>query len=104
MDVMLEKAYAKESTSPAPLGKTWYICCHGVFNPNKPGKIRVVFDFSIEVGGESINRNLMTEPDLTNQLIGVLIRFQEEHVAIMTDIEAMFYQVKKQKSVTSMKI
>ena len=54
----------------------------------------MVFDCSAEVGGESINRNLLTGPDLTNQLIGVLIRFREEHVAIMADIEAMFYQVK----------
>ena len=54
----------------------------------------MVFDCSAEVGGESINKNLLTGPDLTNQLIGVLIRFREEHVAIMADIEAMFYQVK----------
>ena len=94
MDDMLTKGYAKKSASPAPLGKTWYIPHHGVFNPNKPGKIRVVFDCSAEVGGESINRNLLTGSGLTNQLIGVLIRFREEHVAIMADIDAMFYQVK----------
>ena len=38
--------------------------------------------------------NFLTGPDLTNQLIGVLIQFLEEHVAIMADIEAMFNQVK----------
>ena len=53
----------------------------------------MVFDCSAEVVGESINRNLMTGPDLTNQLIGVLIQSREEHVAMMADIEAMFYQV-----------
>ena len=42
---------------------------HSVFNPNKPDKIRVVFDYSSEVGGKSINRNLMTRPDLMNKLI-----------------------------------
>ena len=73
MDDMLAKVYAKKSTSPAPLGKTWYIPHHGVFSPNKPGKIRVVLDCSAEAGVESINRNLMTGPDLTNQLIGALI-------------------------------
>ena len=91
---MLTKGYAKKSTSPVPLGKTWYITHHGVFNTNKPGKIRVVFDCSAEVGGDSINGNLMTGRDLTNQLIRVPIRYREEHVAIMADIEAMFYQVK----------
>ena len=35
----------------------------------------------------------MTGPDLTNQVIGALIQFREEHVAMMADIEAMFYQV-----------
>ena len=54
----------------------------------------MVFDCSAEVGEKSINRNLVTCPDLTNQLIGVLIQFQEENVAIMADKEAMFYQVK----------
>ena len=91
MDDMLAKGYAKKSTSPAPLGKTWYIPHHGVFNPNKPGKIRVLFDCSAEVGGESVNRNLFTGLDLTNQLIGALIQFREEHVAITADIEAMFF-------------
>ena len=32
--------------------------------------------------------------DLTNQIIGVLLRFREEHVGVMGDIEAMFHQVK----------
>ena len=94
MDDLLAKECAKKSTSPAPLGKTWYILHHGLSNPNKPGKIRVVFDCSAEVGGESVNRNLVTGPELTSQLIGVFIRFREEHVAIMADIEAMFHQVK----------
>ena len=35
----------------------------------------------------------MSGPDLTNQIISVLIRFREEHIAFMADIEAMFYQV-----------
>ena len=42
MDDMLAKGYAKKSTSPVPLGKTCYITHHGVFNTNKPGKIRLV--------------------------------------------------------------
>ena len=35
----------------------------------------------------------MSGPDLTNQIIGVLVKFREEPVAVMTDIEAMFSQV-----------
>lgn len=33
-------------------------------------------------------------PNLTNSLIGVLVRFCQENVAIMADIEKMFHQVK----------
>ncbi len=36
----------------------------------------------------------MQGPDLTNTLVGVLNRFRQEPVAIMADIESMFYQVR----------
>ena len=32
--------------------------------------------------------------DLTNQLIGILMRFRTEEVGFVGDIEVMFYQVK----------
>ena len=35
----------------------------------------------------------MSGPDLTNQIIGVLIKFRKEPGAVMVDIEAMFYQI-----------
>ena len=37
---------------------------------------------------------LLQGPDLTNTLVGVLLRFRQEPVAIMADIESMFYQVR----------
>ena len=36
----------------------------------------------------------MSGPDLTNQIIGVLIRFRQEPIAIVADIELMYYQVR----------
>ena len=33
-------------------------------------------------------------PDLTNQLIGILMSFRTEEVAFLGDIEAMFYHIK----------
>lgn len=33
-------------------------------------------------------------PDLTSSLLGVLMRFGKESVAVMADIEAIFYQVR----------
>jgi len=61
-------------------------------------KIRVVFDCSCQYLGSSLNRVLLQGPDLTNSLVGVLIRFRQESIALMADIEAMFYQVRVPES------
>ena len=53
----------------------------------------MVFDCSAEFDGRSLNRELLTGPDLTNQIVGVLTRFQQNRIAFMADIEAMYYQV-----------
>ena len=74
-------------------GDVWFLPHHGVYHPKKPDKIRVVFDCSAEFKGESLNRHLLQGPDLTNNLVGVLIRFRQERTAIMCDIESMFHQV-----------
>ena len=39
------------------------------------------------------NLTLISGPDLTNQIVGVLTRFREDEIAFMADIEKMFYQV-----------
>ncbi|XP_070548923.1 uncharacterized protein [Ptychodera flava] len=75
-------------------GKVWYIPHHGVYHPKKPEKIRVVFDCSAKFQGVSLNNLLLQGPDLTNNLLGVLLRFRQEPIALMADIEAMFHQVK----------
>ena len=43
--------------------------------------------------GRSIIKDLLSGPDLTNQIIGVLTRFHEEKIAFMADVEAMYHQV-----------
>ncbi|XP_028316746.1 uncharacterized protein LOC114471941 [Gouania willdenowi] len=70
----------------------WYIPHHGVYHPHKPGKIRVVFDCSARFQETSLNDQLLTGPDLTNTLVGVLCRFRKGPIAIMCDIERMFHQ------------
>ena len=74
MDNLLRSGYAKRSGA-SPAAKTWYIPHHGVYHPSKPDKIRVVFDCIAEFQGISINKELLSGPDLTNQNIGVLTRF-----------------------------
>ena len=89
---LLEKGYARRCNE-TPIGKTSYIPHHAVYHPRKPGKIRVVFDCSAEFEGKSINKELLPGPDLTNQIVSILIRFHEEKAAVMADVESMYYQV-----------
>lgn len=70
----------------------WYIPHHGVYHPQKPNKIRVVFDCSAQYKYTSLNDHLLTGPDLTNTLVGVLCRFRKGPVAVMCDVERMFHQ------------
>ena len=63
-----------------------------MYHSSKPGRIRMVFNSSAKFKEVSLNKNLMSGPDLTNQIVGVLTRFCEEPVVIMGDIESMFHQ------------
>lgn len=74
-------------------GKVWYIPHHGVYHPQKK-KIRVVFDCGASFQHVSLNSHLLQGPDLTSTLIGVLTRFRKEPTVLMSDIEAMFHQVR----------
>lgn len=87
-----EKVPAKDLTYHHD--KVWYIPHHnGVYHPKKR-KIRVVFGCAASFQGTSLNTQLLQGPDLTSSLIGVITRFRKEPVVLMTDIEAMFHQVR----------
>ena len=74
-------------------GKLWYLPHNGVYHPAKPNKTRVVFDCNAEYAGRSINKELLVGPDLTNWIIGTVIRFRQEKKAFVAGIEKMFFQV-----------
>ncbi|KAK0141927.1 hypothetical protein N1851_020398 [Merluccius polli] len=74
-------------------GRTWYIPHHGVYHPKK-NTLRVVYDCGAGYQGTSLNSELLQGPDLTNSLVGVLLRFRREPVALMADIRSMFHQVR----------
>ena len=77
-------------------GQVWYISHHGVYHQQK-GKLRVVFDCAASFKDTSLNQELLQGPNLTNTLIGVLLRFRQEQIAFMADIESMFYRVQVQE-------
>ncbi|XP_052378933.1 uncharacterized protein LOC127931174 [Oncorhynchus keta] len=96
MEEMITKGYAEKVPQEQLLrekGKVWYIPHHGVHHKRK-GTIRVVFDCSSSYKGISLNSELLQGPNLANTLIGVLLRFRQEHIAMMADIEGMFHQVR----------
>lgn len=71
--------------------EAWYLPIFGVYHPKKPTQIRVVFDSSAKYDDVSLNDVLMTGPDLINSLLGVLLRFRKDLVAVTADIQQMFY-------------
>ncbi|XP_048245274.1 uncharacterized protein LOC125376895 [Haliotis rufescens] len=86
------KLMQEEIASVSP--RTWYIPHHGVTSPNKSGKVRVVFDAAAAYAGTSLNDNLLSGPDLVNNLFGVIQRFRLYQIALMADVEGMFHQVR----------
>jgi hypothetical protein len=98
MKGLIDKGFARKtpnvSTGTDKSVQRWYLPHHGVYHPQKPGKIRVVFDCSCSYNGVSLNRELLQGSDLMNTLIGVLLRFRQEPIAFMADIESMFCQVR----------
>ena len=98
MSSLLEHGFAEnvpETDINQSTGRTWYLPHHGVYHHRKD-KFRVVFDCSAKYLGTCLNDVLLQGPDLTNNLTSVLLRFRTEPVALTSDIEKMFYQVKVQ--------
>ena len=73
--------------------REWYLPHHPVVNPNKPGKVRRIINGAAKFHGASLNKSLLTGPDLLQNLIYVLLRFRQHPFAVSTDIEGMFLQV-----------
>ena len=95
MEDYIAKGYAR-IVQPAEQGttnKTWFLPHFAVKNPNKPGKMRVVFDAAAKSNGLSLNDCLLKGPDLYNSLVGVLFKFRERAVGFGGDIREMFLQV-----------
>ena len=91
MDKMFRNHHAEVAPQLKSTEERWYLPTFGVYHPQKPDQIRVVFDSSAQQDGISLNNVMLTGPDLNNSLLGVLIRFRKEPVAIVADIQQMFY-------------
>ncbi|XP_074026681.1 uncharacterized protein isoform X2 [Leptinotarsa decemlineata] len=74
--------------------KTWYLPHFGVVNPNKLGKLRLVFDAAAKSSGTSLNDHLLQGPDLLINLTAIIWKFCQKSIAFCSDIKQMFHQVR----------
>ncbi|XP_061166393.1 uncharacterized protein LOC133175314 [Saccostrea echinata] len=72
----------------------WYLPMFAVYHPKKPDNVRIVFDSSAKFQNVSLNSVLLQGPDLCNSLLGVLLRFRREKIAVTMDVEQMFHNFK----------
>ncbi|XP_061165703.1 uncharacterized protein LOC133174619 [Saccostrea echinata] len=94
MQKIIVHGHAEIASKIAVDSECWYLPLFGVYHPRKPESIRMVFDSSAKHEGLSLNELLIKGPDLTNNLLGVLLRFRRDEIAITGDIEQMFYNFK----------
>lgn len=93
MKEYVEKGYAHRAISAdldtADPRRIWFLPLGAVTNPNKPGKVRLVWDAAAKVSGVSLNNVLLKALDQLTLLPAVLIR----SFAVRADIEQMLHRV-----------
>ena len=72
----------------------WYLPHHPVEHKMKK-KVRRVTNAASVYKGRSLNKALLTGPDLLCSLVGLLLRFRQYKIAVTCDMEGMFMQVAK---------
>ena len=91
---LLNKGYAETVNNDQSDDTGWYLPHHPVLNPNKPVKVLIVLDCAAKYQSISLNDEVLQGPNLTNKLVGVLLRFRQGLIAVMGDIKAMYHQVR----------
>ena len=85
------EASQTEKAPKSLIKKMEYLRRHGIYHKQKQ-KICVVFDCSGRYNRVSLDDTLLHGPDLNNPLIGVLLRFMQNQVAISCDEEKMYHR------------
>ena len=96
---MLQRGVARKLTEEELKnwqGPKYYISHLAVVNPkSKSTPVRIVFNSSQNCNGSSLNAILAKGPDsFRNSMVGILLRWREENVAIVGDIKKMFHSVR----------
>ena len=91
MHKLFENGHAESIPSDDVCNEVWYLPIFSVSSPKKPDAVRIVFDSSAKFQGICLNDVLLKGPSLYNSLLGILLRFRREAIAITGDIEQMFF-------------
>lgn len=97
----IEKGYIRQLNdleSNNRTSRTWYLPIFSVSNPNKPNKVRIVWDAAAKCKDVSLNSMLVKGPDQLSSLLGVLQRFRQHQYAVCGDIMQMFHQIQIRKA------
>ncbi|XP_035918481.1 uncharacterized protein LOC118516615 [Anopheles stephensi] len=98
---LLDKQYVHKATAQelveADQNRVWYLPIGVITNPNKPGKVRLIWDAAAKAQGVSLNDMLLKGPDEVMSLPGVLFRFRLYAVAACADVKEMFLQIRVRK-------
>ena len=89
---LLHDGHAEKVNDKMCSDRTWYLPHQAVITEKKPGKLRPVFDCAARYQGECLNDKVHKGPDMSNQLLSVLLRFRRFQWAFTADIKAMYYQ------------
>ncbi|XP_075162768.1 uncharacterized protein LOC142235399 [Haematobia irritans] len=89
----INKGFISKIENSESCGNVWYLPIFPVFNKNKPGKCRIVWDAAAKYNGISLNTMLYKGPDFLSSLPAILFKFREKSVALCGDVEQMFHQV-----------
>ena len=75
-------------------GPVHYIAHHEVVRPDKKSTpVRIVFNSSARYKGHCLNDCWIKGPDLLNNMLGVILRFREQPVAVSGDISKMYHRI-----------
>ena len=73
--------------------RKWYLPHHPIIQPNNPRKVPRALNGAANFRGHSLNKSLLTGPDLLQNLVSISLRFRRHAFAVSADIEAMFLQI-----------
>ena len=94
---MLNRGVARKITekeSKEYTGPIFYVSHHEVMKPESSSTpYRIVFNSSAKFHNHTLNDYWVKGPDLLNNMLGILLRFRENRVAVAGDVRKMYHSV-----------